>query len=111
MTGRHLLRLIRVPTLIAFATVQPVLFVLLFTYGFGGAVRPPGVTRYIDHLLPGLFVLAIGFGASQTGIAVAEDLASGMIDRLRAMPIADISVLAGRAAAAGGSGTCSWSGS
>jgi ABC transporter DrrB family efflux protein len=99
MTGRHLLRLIRVPTLIAFATVQPVLFVLLFTYGFGGAVHPPGVARYIDYLLPGLFVLAIGFGASQTGVAVAEDLASGMIDRFRAMPIAGISVLAGRAAA------------
>jgi ABC-2 type transport system permease protein/oleandomycin transport system permease protein len=99
MTWRHLLRLIRVPTLITFATVQPVLFVLLFTYGFGGAVHPPGVTRYIDYLLPGLFVLAIGFGASQTGVAVAEDLCSGMIDRFRAMPIAGISVLAGRAAA------------
>lgn len=99
MTGRHLRRLIRVPTLIAFATVQPVLLVLLFTYGFGGAVHPPGVTRYIDYLLPGLLVLAIGFGASQTGVAVAEDLASGMIDRFRALPIAGISVLAGRATA------------
>ncbi len=99
MTGRHLRRLIRVPSVIAFATVQPVLLVLLFTYGFGGAVHPPGVTRYIDYLLPGLLVLAIGFGASQTGVAVAGDLSSGMIDRFRALPVAGISVLAGRAAA------------
>jgi ABC-2 type transport system permease protein/oleandomycin transport system permease protein len=99
VTGRHLLRLTRVPTLIIFATLQPALFVLLFSYGFGGAVHPPGVTHYIDYLLPGLFVLAIGFGASQTGVAVADDLASGMIDRFRAMPVAGISVLAGRAAA------------
>ncbi|HVB46208.1 MAG TPA: ABC transporter permease [Streptosporangiaceae bacterium] len=99
MTGRHLRRLARVPSLIAFATVQPVLLVLLFTYGFGGAVHPLGVTRYIDYLLPGLLVLAIGFGASQTGVAVAEDLDSGMIDRFRALPVAGVSVLTGRAAA------------
>lgn len=99
MTWRHLLRLIRVPTLIVFATVQPLLFVLLFSYGFGGAIHPPGVSRYIDYLLPGLFVLAIGFGASQTGVAVAGDLASGMTDRFRAMPVTGIAVLAGRAAA------------
>jgi ABC transporter DrrB family efflux protein len=99
ITGRNLRRLVRVPTLIAFATVQPVLFVLLFTYVFGGAVQPPGVARYIDYLLPGLFVLAIGFGASQTGVAIADDLASGMIDRFRSLPIASAAVLAGRVAA------------
>ena len=99
ITARNLLRLVRVPTLIAFATVQPILFVVLFTYGFGGAVRLPGATRYIDYLLPGLFVLAIAFGASQTGVAVAEDLASGMIDRFRSLPIAGTAVLAGRVAA------------
>jgi len=99
ITGRNLRRLVRVPTLMAFATVQPVLFVLLFTYAFGGAVHPPAVTRYIDYLLPGLFVLAIGFGASQTGVAIADDLASGMIDRFRSLPIAGAAVLVGRAAA------------
>ncbi len=99
ITARNLRRLARVPTLIAFATVQPVLLVVLFTYVFGGAVHPPGVTRYIDYLLPGVFVLAIGFGASQTGVAVAEDLASGMIDRFRALPMAPAAVLAGRVAA------------
>ena len=99
VTGRNLRRLVRVPTLIAFATVQPALFVLLFTYAFGGAIRTPGATSYIDYLLPGLFVLAIGFGASQTGVAIADDLASGMIDRFRSLPIAGSAVLVGRAAA------------
>jgi ABC-2 type transport system permease protein/oleandomycin transport system permease protein len=99
VTGRNLRRLVRVPTLIAFATVQPALFVLLFTYAFGGAIHTPGAAHYIDYLLPGLFVLAIGFGASQTGVAIADDLASGMIDRFRSLPIASSAVLVGRAAA------------
>ena len=99
VTGRNLRRLVRVPTLIVFATVQPVLFVLLFTYAFGGAIHPPGVTRYIDYLLPGIWVVAIAFGASQTGVAIADDLATGMIDRFRALPMARSAVLAGRTAA------------
>jgi ABC transporter DrrB family efflux protein len=99
IAGRNLRRLVRVPTLIAFATVQPILFVVLFSSAFGGAIEPPGVAHYIDYLLPGLFVLSIGFGASQTGVAIAEDLASGMIDRFRALPIAGAAVLAGRVVA------------
>jgi ABC transporter DrrB family efflux protein len=99
ITGRNLRRLMRVPTLLVFATVQPVLFVLLFTYAFGGAIHVPGVTRYIDYLLPGIFVLAIGFGASQTGVAIAEDLSAGMIDRFRSLPINSGAVLAGRVTA------------
>ena len=99
ITGRNLRRLARVPTLLVFATVQPVLFVLLFTYAFGGAVHVPGVAHYIDYLLPGIFVLAIGFGASQTGVAIAEDLSTGMIDRFRSLPITSGAVLGGRVAA------------
>jgi ABC transporter DrrB family efflux protein len=99
ITARHLRRLVRVPTLLVFATVQPVLFVLLFTYAFGGASHVPGVAHYIDYLLPGLFVLAIGFGASQTGVAIAEDLTTGMIDRFRSLPITAAAVLAGRVVA------------
>jgi ABC transporter DrrB family efflux protein len=99
ITARNLRRLVRVPTQMALATIQPILLVVLFTYAFGGAVRVPGITRYIDYLLPGVIVLAIGFGASQTGVAVAEDLATGMIDRFRSLPIAAASVLAGRVAA------------
>jgi ABC-2 type transport system permease protein/oleandomycin transport system permease protein len=99
ITVRNLRRLVRVPTLLLFATAQPVLFVLLFTYAFGGAIRPPGVDRYVDYLLPGVIVLAIGFGASQTGVALADDLNNGMIDRFRSLPTAHLAVLAGRAAA------------
>lgn len=72
---------------------------LLFTYAFGGAIHIPGVSRYIDYLLPAIIVLAIGFGASQTGVAIAEDLATGMIDRFRSLPIPASAVLAGRVAA------------
>ncbi|TCN29279.1 ABC-2 type transport system permease protein/oleandomycin transport system permease protein [Kribbella orskensis] len=99
ISGRNLHRLVRVPTLIAFATVQPILFVVLFNYTWGGAVHPPGVDRYIDYVLPGIFVLSIAFGASQTGVAVADDLATGMIGRFRALPMARSAVLAGRCAA------------
>lgn len=99
VTGRNLRRLVRVPTLIAFATVQPVLFVLLFNYAFGGAIHPPGVARYIDYALPGIYVLAIVFGASQTGVAIADDLATGIVDRFRALPMTRSAVLAGRTAA------------
>ncbi|HEX5304065.1 MAG TPA: ABC transporter permease, partial [Streptosporangiaceae bacterium] len=86
ITGRNLRRLVRVPTLLVFATVQPVLFVVLFSYAFGGAIHVPGASRYIYYLLPGIFVLALGFGASQTGVAIAEDLSAGMIDRFRSLP-------------------------
>ncbi|MEV0288728.1 ABC transporter permease [Kribbella sp. NPDC050820] len=96
ITGRNLHRLVRVPTLMVFATAQPVMFVLLFTYTFGGAIRPPGVEQYVDYILPGIYVLSIAFGASQTGVAVADDLAGGMIDRFRALPMTRTAVLAGR---------------
>jgi ABC-2 type transport system permease protein/oleandomycin transport system permease protein len=99
VTGRNLRRLVRVPTLIAFATAQPLLFVLLFNYAFGGAIHPPGVSRYIDYALPGIYVLALAFGASQTGVAIADDLATGIIDRFRALPMARSAVLAGRTVA------------
>ena len=99
ITLRNLRRMARVPTLLALATIQPVLLVLLFAYAFGGAIHIPGVSRYIDYLLPGLMVIAIGFGASQTGVAVAEDLGTGMIDRFRSLPIPAVAVLAGRVAA------------
>jgi ABC-2 type transport system permease protein/oleandomycin transport system permease protein len=99
VTGRNLYRLMRVPTLLAFATAQPILFVLLFTYAWGGAIHPPGVDRYIDYALPGIWVLAIAFGASQTGVALADDLSTGMIDRFRALPMTRSAVLAGRVTA------------
>ena len=99
ITGRNLRRLTRVPTLLIFATAQPVLFVLLFNYALGGAIHPPGVARYIDFLLPGLFVVTLGFGSSQTGVAMADDLVSGMIDRFRSLPMSSVAVVIGRMAA------------
>jgi ABC transporter DrrB family efflux protein len=96
ITGRNLRRLTRVPTLLALATIQPIMFVLLFTYGFGGAIQTPGVDNYIDYLLPGILVLSLAFGASQTGVAIADDIATGMIDRFRTLPMTRSAVLAGR---------------
>ncbi|HZD22972.1 MAG TPA: ABC transporter permease [Acidimicrobiia bacterium] len=96
LTDRHLRRLVRVPTLLAFSTIQPILFVLLFTFVFSGAIDPPGVEGYIDYLLPGLVVLSLAFGASQTGVAMAADLTDGMIDRFRSLPMTGVAVLAGR---------------
>jgi ABC transporter DrrB family efflux protein len=96
---RHLLHLRQTPSLLAMTVAQPALFVVLFTYGFGGAIRVPGVDHYIDYLLPGIVVLAIAFSSSQTGVAMAEDTATGMVERLRALPVARSAIFVGRSLA------------
>lgn len=95
MTKRNLLKYIRVPALLIFSTVQPVMFVLLFAYVFGGAIKTPG-SNYIDFLMPGIFVQTVVFGSTQTGVGLADDLSKGMIDRFRSLPMARSAVLAGR---------------
>src|SRR5882724_8546694 len=98
VTGRNLRHYIRQPDLLVFSTIQPVLFVLLFVYVFGGAIGrslPHGVT-YVDFLLPGIFVQSVTFGASQTAVGLKEDLTRGVVDRFRSMPMARSAVLAGR---------------
>jgi ABC-2 type transport system permease protein/oleandomycin transport system permease protein len=97
MTRRNLIRYTRIPSLLVFSTVQPVMFVLLFTYVFGGAVRglPPGI-KYIDFLMAGIFVQTSMFGSTQTGVGLADDLSRGMVDRFRSLPMARSAVLAGR---------------
>jgi len=95
MTRRNLLRYVRVPNLLVFSTIQPVMFVLLFTYVFGGAVRIPSGS-YKDFLLPGILVQTVIFGSTQTGVGLADDLSRGMIDRFRSLPMARSAVLAGR---------------
>jgi ABC-2 type transport system ATP-binding protein len=98
ITGRNLRHFIRQPDLLVFSTIQPVLFVLLFVYVFGGAIGrslPHGIT-YVDFLLPGIFVQSVTFGASQTAVGLKEDLTRGVVDRFRSMPIARSAVLAGR---------------
>jgi len=78
--------------------VQPIMFVLLFTYVFGGAIGQaiPGGVSYIDFLLPGIFVQSVSFRATQTAVGLAEDLERGVVDRFRSMPMARSAVLAGR---------------
>jgi ABC transporter DrrB family efflux protein len=101
VTGRNLRHFIRQPDLLTFSTIQPVLFVLLFVYVFGGAIGrslPQGVT-YVDFLLPGIFVQSVTFGASQTAVGLKEDLTRGVVDRFRSMPMARSAVLAGRTVA------------
>src|SRR6202040_3741074 len=101
VTGRNLRHFIRQPDLLVFSTIQPVLFVLLFVYVFGGAIGrslPNGVT-YVDFLLPGIFVQSVTFGASQTAVGLKEDLTRGVVDRFRSMPMARSAVLAGRTVA------------
>jgi ABC transporter DrrB family efflux protein len=95
MTQRNLSRYRRTPQLIVFSSIQPVMFLLLFAYVFGGAISIPGV-NYINYLLPGILVQTVLFGSMQTGVGLAEDLSRGMIDRFRSLPMARSAVLAGR---------------
>jgi ABC-2 type transport system permease protein/oleandomycin transport system permease protein len=98
VTKRNLLGYVRVPSQIFFASVQPVMFVLLFRYVFGGAIPTPGY-HYVQFLLPGIFVQAVAFGAIGTSIGLAEDLQKGLIERFRALPMSRWAVLAGRTTA------------
>jgi ABC transporter DrrB family efflux protein len=97
VAGRNLLTIVRLPQLLVFSTIQPVIFVLLFRYAFGGAIAglPPGV-RYVDYLMPGIFAQTVAFGAMGTGIGLADDLQKGLIERFRSLPMARSAVLTGR---------------
>ncbi len=98
VTTRNLRHFWRQPDLLLFSTIQPIMFVVLFVYVFGGAVGgalPPGVS-YVDYLLPGIFVQSVTFRASQTAVGLSEDLRRGVIDRFRSMPMARSAVLLGR---------------
>jgi ABC-2 type transport system permease protein/oleandomycin transport system permease protein len=97
VAGRNLLTIVRLPQLLVFSTVQPVIFVLLFRYAFGGAIGglPKGVS-YVDYLMPGIFAQTVAFGAMGTGIGLADDLQKGLIERFRSLPMARSAVLTGR---------------
>jgi len=92
---RNLRVLLRTPQTLVFATIQPVIFVLLFRYAFGGAIRVPGVS-YVDYLMPGIFAQAVTFGALGTAVGLSTDLRSGILVRFRTLPMARIAVLGGR---------------
>jgi ABC transporter DrrB family efflux protein len=96
ITWRNLIGYRRVPQLLVFSTIQPVIFVLLFRYVFGGAITPPGHVPYVDFLMPGVFVQTVVFGALATAIGLAADMKSGMLERFRSLPMARSAVLAGR---------------
>ncbi|HEV7888818.1 MAG TPA: ABC transporter permease [Acidimicrobiales bacterium] len=98
VAGRNLRGMRRVPEVIVFSTIQPVMFVLMFRYVFGGAIHVPGV-NYVDYLMPGIFVQTIAFGGVNTVIGLADDLNKGMIERFRSLPMARSAVLAGRTVA------------
>jgi ABC transporter DrrB family efflux protein len=95
MTWRQLLQTIRVPDLLVFATIQPIMFVLLFAYVFGGAI-PISDGNYKEYLVPGIFVQTVAFTTIATSIGLAEDLKKGLIDRFRSLPMARSAVLFGR---------------
>ena len=98
LAERNLIRLPRQPDLAIGFTIQPVMFVLLFAYVFGGAIVTPGFD-YIDFLIPGIIVQNVCFGGFVTALGLSEDLTKGLIDRFRSLPTARASVLAGRAVA------------
>ncbi len=95
ITKRNLRHIPRNPELLLDVTVQPVIFVLLFRYVFGGAINVPG-TSYVNYLMAGIFVQTIVFSSLSTGIGLSNDLKLGLIDRFRALPMSRSAVVFGR---------------
>ncbi len=98
VTERNIIALVRIPESLFFSSVQPIMFVLLFRYVFGGAINVPGHS-YVDFLMPGIFLQTVAFGSIGTAIGLAEDLHKGFIERFRSLPMARSAVLAGRTSA------------
>lgn len=98
LAKRSVLRTLRAPELIVFVAIQPVMFVLLFRYVFGGAIHVPG-GQYVNFLMPGIFVQTVAFGGVITGIGLAEDMQRGLIDRFRSLPMSSSAVVTGRTVA------------
>lgn len=98
VTRRNLLHFVRQPRLLVFSTIQPVMFVLLFSYVFAGAIGGdlPGGVEYVAFLLPGIFVQSTLFRTTQTAVGLAEDFERGVVDRFRSMPMSRSAVLVGR---------------
>lgn len=98
ITWRNLISYTRIPDAIFFSTLQPIMFVLLFRFVFGGAIKIPGTT-YVNYLIAGIYVQTVMFGSVATSVGLAEDLQKGLIERFRALPMARSAVLAGRTTA------------
>ncbi|MDQ2713425.1 MAG: ABC transporter permease [Chloroflexota bacterium] len=95
LAKRHLTQIPRIPEELVFATIQPIMFVLLFRYVFGGAIAVTGTT-YVNYLMAGIFAQTVIFGSTTTGIGLATDLQRGLVDRFRSLPMAKSAVLTGR---------------
>src|SRR5205809_6569467 len=93
---RNLKRVPRIPELAIFAILQSIMFVLLFAFVFGGAIAIPGGGDYKSFLMPGIFAQTIVFAAGTTAIGMTDDVAKGIVDRFRSLPIAHSAVLTGR---------------
>lgn len=93
---RNLIKIKRVPEVLVFVLVSPIMFVLLFAYVFGGAIQPPGAVGYKEFLIAGIFAQTVVFGATFTGAGLAEDMQKGIIDRFRSLPMSPSAVLVGR---------------
>jgi len=98
LAKRNLVQIPRIPELLVFATIQPVMFVLLFRYVFGSAIDVGGIS-YVNFLMAGIFVQTVAFGALTTGVGLAEDLSRGLVDRFRSLPMSRSAVLSGRTVA------------
>ena len=96
MTWRNLKRVPRIPELAIFAILQSIMFVVLFAYVFGGAIPLPGGGSYREYLMPGIYIQTLAFASITTAIAVTDDMAKGLIDRFRSLPMARSAVLSGR---------------
>jgi ABC-2 type transport system permease protein len=92
---RNLIKIKRVPDLLVFTTMSPIMFILLFAYVFGSQIHVPGV-NYREFLIPGIFAQTVIFGATITGAGLAEDMQKGIIDRFRSLPMSRSAVLVGR---------------
>ena len=92
---RNLIKIRRVPEILIWTTMSPIMFVLLFAYVFGSNIQIPGVS-YREYLMGGIFVQTVVFGATFTGAGLAEDMTKGIIDRFRSLPMARSAVLVGR---------------
>ena len=92
---RNLIKIKRVPDLLVFSTLSPIMFILLFAYVFGSAIDVPGQS-YREFLIPGIFAQTVIFGATITGAGLADDIQKGIIDRFRSLPISRSAVLVGR---------------
>ncbi|WP_436794111.1 ABC transporter permease [Actinospongicola halichondriae] len=94
---RNVIKITRVPEVLVFVLLSPIMFVLMFSYVFGGSIDIPG-SSYREFLMAGIFAQTVMFGATFTGAGIAEDMQKGIIDRFKSLPMSRSAVLAGRTA-------------